>query len=102
MELATVYFDKPGKDNTDEVLEIAKKRAQELGIKTVIVATTVGDTAAKAVGVFKAMKVVVVTHLTGMKEPNFQELTDENRKTIEKGKGIHLIGRHRIGCIRKI
>lgn len=105
MELKTVYFDKPGKDNTDETLQIAKARAQELGIKTVVVATTVGDTAAKAVDVFKGMKVVVVTHLTGMKEPNFQELTDENRKKIEKGKGIILTTNHAFtgigGAMRK-
>lgn len=105
MELKTVYFDKPGKDNSEEVFGIVKKRAEELGIKTVIVATTVGDSAARAVKVFKGMRVVVVTHLTGMREPNFQELTDENRQAIEKGGGVILTTNHAFtgigGAMRK-
>lgn len=105
MELKTVYFEKPGKDNSEETLAIAKKRADELGVKTVLIATTVGDTAARAVDVFKGMKVVLVTHLTGMREPNFQELTDENRKKIEKGGGIILTTNHAFtgigGAMRK-
>ncbi len=83
MEGKIVYFDNPGKENTDEALRIAKERAQELGIKTVVVATTEGGTAAKAVDVFEGMKVVAVSHVTGMREPNVQELTEENRKKIE-------------------
>lgn len=105
MELKTVYFDKPGKDNSEEVFGIAKKRAEELGIKTVIVATTVGDSAARAVDVFKGMRVVVVTHLTGMREPNLQELTNENRQAIEKGGGVILTTNHAFtgigGAMRK-
>ena len=48
MEGKIVYFDKPGAENTEEVLRIAKKRAKELGIKTIVVATTVGNTAVRA------------------------------------------------------
>ncbi|MFH1031572.1 MAG: pyruvate kinase alpha/beta domain-containing protein [Chloroflexota bacterium] len=83
MERKIVYFEKPGNENTDEVLRIAKQRAQELGIKTVVVASTVGATAVKAVEVFKGMKIVIVTHSTGFKEPNKQEFTEENRKVVE-------------------
>jgi len=105
MELKTVYFENPGKENTDEVLRIAKQRAEELGIKTILVATTVGDTAAKAVDVFEGMKVVLVTHLTGMREPNFQELTEENRQKIESKGGIILTTAHAFtgidGAMRK-
>ena len=61
-----VYFPKIGQENTEEVLHIAKERADELGIKTILVATTRGDTGARAVEVFKGMKVVVVTHATDM------------------------------------
>ena len=50
MEKKTVYFEKPGgEDNTAKTLELAKARADELGIKTVVVASTVGKTAFKAV-----------------------------------------------------
>lgn len=94
MELKTVYFDSPGKENTEEVLRIANQRARELDIKTVVVASTVGDTAAMAVDVFKGIKVVVVTHQTGFREPDTQEFTEENRKIVESKGGILLTTTH--------
>ncbi|MFQ5826983.1 MAG: pyruvate kinase alpha/beta domain-containing protein, partial [Dehalococcoidia bacterium] len=89
-----VYFPKGGRENTDEVLSIARKRAQELGIKTIVVAATGGDTAAKAVKLFQGQRVVVVTHATGFHSPNTQELTEENRAEIEGGGGIILTCLH--------
>ena len=87
MEAKTTYFDKPGGDeNTARTLALAKQRADELGIKTVVVASTTGKTAARAVDVFQGFKLIVVTHTTGFREPNTQEFTDENRKIVE-GKG---------------
>jgi len=94
MESSIVYFEKPGPENTETTLRLAKKRAEELGIKTVIVATTVGDTAAQAVKVFKGMKVIVVTHCAGVKGPDTQEFTEENRRIVEKGGGLVLTGTH--------
>lgn len=94
MEGKIVYFDKPGVDNMEETLRIAKERADELGIKTIVVATTVGNTAARAVEVFKGMKVVAVTHSAGFRGPNTQELTKENREKIEKGGGTILTTTH--------
>ena len=94
MEGKIVYFDKPGGDNTEEVLRIAKKRAVELGIKTVVVATTTGNTGVRATEVFKGIKVVVVTHSTGFKTPNTQELTEENRQKIVANGGLILTTTH--------
>ena len=94
MELKIVYFETPGRENTDEVLDIARKRAEELGIKTILVASTRGDTAVKAVDVFKGLKVIAVTHFTGYRGPNEQEFTDENRKAFESKGGIMLITTH--------
>ncbi|MDP7525343.1 MAG: pyruvate kinase alpha/beta domain-containing protein, partial [Dehalococcoidales bacterium] len=105
LELKTVYFEKQGRDNTDEVLNIARERAEELGIKTILMATTVGDTAAKAVDFFGGMKVVAVTHVTGMRGPNVQEVTDENRATIKNGGGVLITASHAFtgigGAMRK-
>lgn len=105
MEGKTVYFENPGEANTDETLRIARERAGELGIKTVVVATTVGGTAVKAVEVFEGMKVVVVTHRTGMRKPNVQEFTEENRKKVESKGGIILTTMHAFtgigGAMRK-
>ena len=94
MEEKIVYFDKPGPGNTEEVLRIALKRAQELGIKTVVVATNEGNTAVRAAEVLKGIKVVAVTHAAGWKAPNTQELTEENRRKIMVGGGAILTTTH--------
>jgi hypothetical protein len=102
MEQTITYFEKPGGDeNTEKTLELAKARAEELGIKTIVVASTVGGTAVKAVNVFKGYKVVVVSHVTGMRGPDTQEFTDENRKIIEKKGGIMVTAAHAFGAIHR-
>ncbi|MFC1579852.1 hypothetical protein ACFL4N_02960 [Thermodesulfobacteriota bacterium] len=45
MEEKIVYFDKPGKGNTAEVIQLVKERAQARGINRFVVASTRGSTA---------------------------------------------------------
>ena len=94
MESKIVYFEKQGKQNTDEVLSIAKKRADELGINTMVVSSTWGYTALKAVDVFKGMRVVIVTEATGNYTPNVQEMSNENQEIIRNKGGIILTTTH--------
>jgi len=94
MELKTVYFKNPGSENTEEVLRIAKQRAEELGIKTIVVASISGDTAVRAVDIFKGLRVVVVTLFTGFNTPNTQDFTEENRKIVESKGGTILTSTH--------
>ncbi len=94
MEGKIVYFSKPGPENTDEVLQIAKLRAEELGIKNILVATTTGNTGVRATEVFGGMRVVVVSHHAGMRAPNTQELTEQNRQKIENKEGTILTTMH--------
>ena len=88
MELKTTYFENPGRENTEEVLRIVRQRAKELGIKTIVVASTIGDTAVKATEVFSGFKIIAVSHLAGFRAPNSQEFTEENRKIVESRGGI--------------
>ena len=88
MDSKIVYFDKPGMKNTDEVLRLVGQRAGELGIKTVLVASTKGETAVKAIDALRGLKVIAVTHAAGFREPNTQEFTEENRKLFESKGGI--------------
>lgn len=79
-----VYFDQPGVENTEATLRLAGERAAALGIKTILVATTNGDTGVTAARYLKGFHVVVVSHETGYRRPNEQELSDENRRAIER------------------
>ena len=94
MELKTTYFERAGGENTEEVFRIAKQRAEELGIKTIVVASTQGATAVKAVDYFKGLKVIVVTHVTGLRDPNTQEFTEENRRIVEGKGGLIVTAAH--------
>ena len=87
MEAKITYFEKGGEDNTDVTFGIAKKRAEELGIKTILIASTRGIAAAKAATFFKGYKIVAVGHITGYREPNKNEFTDENKAIVEKAGG---------------
>lgn len=102
MASKTTYFDNPGgDDNTDKTLALAKQRAEELGVKTIVVASTVGKTAVKAMDVFKGYKVIVVTHTAGFREPDTQEFTEENRKIVEEKGGIILTTTHALGGVHR-
>jgi hypothetical protein len=102
MESTITYFDKPGgEENTDRTLALARRRAEELGIKTVVVASTVGGTAVKAMDVLKGYRVVIVTHTDGFHEPNTQEFTAENRKAVGARGGTILTTTHAFGGIQR-
>ena len=81
----TVYFESPGKHNTDAVLKSAKKHAEAEGIRNIVVASTTGETGAKAAQVFKGFDVVVVTHHAGFREPGVPELRADYRQQILEG-----------------
>ena len=98
-EAKTIYFDSPGAANTEETLGLAKIRAEELGIKTIVVASTTGDTGVKAAKEFKGYKIVVVTHTTGFGSPDTQELTLENKEKLEKLGAQLFTGTHAFGGI---
>jgi len=97
MRVEVEYFPGPGPGNTEEVLHIAKKRADELGIRNIVVASTSGETGVKAVQILRGHQVVVVTHSTGFREPNLQTLTDENKAKIIEGGGLIYTAQHAFG-----
>ncbi|KYH38442.1 MAG: hypothetical protein AYL28_003700 [Candidatus Bathyarchaeota archaeon B23] len=94
VERTTLYFDEPGQQHTDETLRAARRRAEELGIRDIVVASTRGETGVKAVEVFDGYNVVVVTHATGFREPGAQELSEEVAERIRGGGGKVLTATH--------
>ena len=93
----TVYFKEPGAVNTDETLRLAKRRADELGIRNVVVASYSGVTGVKASQVFKGYNLIVVAGMVGFMEPNQDRLLPENRRIIEESGGKILRACHAFG-----
>ncbi|MHA1552208.1 MAG: pyruvate kinase alpha/beta domain-containing protein [Candidatus Heimdallarchaeaceae archaeon] len=85
----SVHFEKPG-DYTEEVLNLVQKKVDEQKISHVIIATTKGNVALKAVSTLRNCKVVIVTHQAGFKEPGGMEIDESIVKEIE-AKGIKVI-----------
>jgi hypothetical protein len=94
-------FDRPGPQNTTECLEMAARRARELQIREVVIATNTGETALKAVSRFQGMKIVAVNHHAGFKEPFKVEMPQENRKKLE-AQGVRvMVAAHALSGIER-
>lgn len=99
--IQSIYYKQPGPQNTARTLEIARRRAEELGIHTILVASTRGETGVQAAQQFQDFDVVVVTHSTGFREPNDQQLTPENHAAIEAAGAEILTCQHALGGISR-
>ncbi len=78
-----MYFENQGKGNTEATLKISYEKAKKLGINEVIVATTTGDTAYKALKIFAGFKLTAVTYHCGFREPFKKVMPDNIRKDLE-------------------
>jgi uncharacterized protein len=78
------YFDRPGKGNTAQCLELVKGLAAE-GYAHVVVATTGGETALLAARKLQGtgLNVVAVTHNVGYAGPNEDECSPAIRRELE-------------------
>ena len=94
-----VYFTQVGPVNTARTLDLAHARARELGIRGVLVATTSGDTGLRAARLFHGFDLVVVTHSTGFRGPDAQELSTEHRLAIEAEGATILTTTHAFGGV---
>ncbi len=85
------YFEKVGKDNTENTLKLAVKAAKELGIKNIVLATTDGNTAKMMADSIPHddITITVVTHAFGQKKPNCNPMPMELRQYLI-GKGFQL------------
>jgi hypothetical protein len=95
------YFEKPGQANTTQTMALARQRAQELGIKSVMVATTSGATALEAARVFQGFSLVAVTHSTGFSGKDAQELLPDHKAELEKLGVKILTCQHALGGVNR-
>ena len=87
LEKSIIYFERKGVGNTDKTLEAARKRAEELGIRDIVVATTHGGTAIKTVDAFSDMKInlVAVTISEAFHEEGWCMTVEERKRLKDKG-----------------
>lgn len=85
MQSQITYFAEEGKHNTQKTLNLAKKRAQELGITTVLLASSHGYTALEAAKTFAGtgVSLIAVTISAGFKDLGWCMTADE-RAAVEK------------------
>lgn len=94
IESVIKYFHKPGEQNTDETFKLVRKRASELGISTILIASTNGETGLNAVRFFKGYRVIVVSHAYGFSESDVQEMGVDVMQKIEQEGGKVLTMTH--------
>ncbi len=85
-----MYFDKPGKENTEQTLKLAFQKGQQLGIKEVVVASTTGDTAYKALEICKGFDIIAVTYHCGFRESFKMEMSQNVRINLEN-EGVKVV-----------
>ena len=82
--IGITYFERPGKHNTEALLDASLKRAKELGLKHVVVASNSGDTASKAIERFSDLpaQITVVTSHCGFSGEGLNDMSPEAEKVL--------------------
>ena len=88
----TTYFEKPGRENTAGVIEAVKKRAEELGLGHIVVASTTGASALKFTEALEEMEfnLICVGEHSGFTGGDEQLMPDETRRALER-KGMKVL-----------
>jgi len=91
IEKKIVYFEKPGEQNTEATLSLAFERAKELGITHVVLASSYGETAKKALKYLdNKIRLVVVTYHTGFFEEGKNTMTLHVEEFL-RSKGVTIV-----------
>jgi hypothetical protein len=101
VERKVTYFNEAGKQNTDALLRIVKEYVEKEGIRDIVVASTTGETGAKASKIFKGYNIVIVTHCFGFREPGKIELEDEYRREILANRARIFTGVHALSSVER-
>jgi hypothetical protein len=98
MESKTLYFEEPGPYNTEATLRITRDRVRQLGLNTVVVASSHGNTARQALDLFRPLgvKVIVVTICASYEEEGWT-MSDVVRRELEAAGARVLTGIHALG-----
>jgi hypothetical protein len=86
MEKAIEYFENPGPENTDSLINLVSKRIHELNIKHIVVATRVGETAIKVGEFFRNydLNIVAIAHQYGFFKAGEWLINGETEEKLKK------------------
>lgn len=98
MKQEIYYFEEPGPKNTEQTINIACRRAKELNIDQIVVASTHGGTARRVLDAFQDVnsKIVIVTISQAFGEEGWI-MEDKVRKELEKRGALILTTLHALG-----
>jgi len=105
MKKSIVYFEKPGKENTDQLISIVKERLEKSNIKYIAIASVSGETALKLAdalddaGLLDGVTIVNTSHHAGFKEKNAMELSSKMREKLEERGIVSFVGSHALSGV---
>ena len=97
------YFDKPGPVNTADAARFAIERAKELKLKTIVVASSSGETARVFFDAMKGtgLSLVVVTHVMGFTKAGEWEFSEKTAQELRK-EGVKIVtGTHALSGLER-
>jgi hypothetical protein len=98
MEKTILYFDQPGEANTDETLAIARSRAEQLGIRQIVLASSHGFTAKRAREVFDGLKVkIIAVTICASYDDEGWTMREDERLVLQKLGIVVLTATHTLG-----
>jgi hypothetical protein len=101
VERKVAYFKEAGAQNTDALLTLVKEYVEKESIKDIVVASTTGETGAKASKIFKGYNVVIVTHCSGFRQPGENELLEEYKREILANGAKIFTGIHALSSVER-
>ncbi len=98
-----VYFDSPGKENTEAVLAIVSERVRRGGVQHVVVASGTGETADKMLSKLEGTgaKVVVVTEHCGASKEGECDMSPEVKQDLESRGAVVVRATHALSGVER-
>ena len=89
MEKNIHYFENPGIENTDKLIELVKARKEELGINNIVIASASGSSGVKLAEKIENASIVNVTHHAGFRGGDKIEVETKYGLELEK-RGVEI------------
>jgi len=103
VEKKSYFFDAPGAGNTADAARFSRERAEELGVKTVVVASSSGMTAQVFYEALRGsgIRLVVVTHVMGFTKPGEWEFSKDTAAALRKQGVTFVTGTHALSGLER-